>query len=213
MNWWIFKYIFPLCVCLLLSPAASQAAMSKHEERVIRYKDGWDHLIPQYVKMQYAGSMGLMSFGTGWAYGKKKQWETDIFLGYLPKFDGNNGHATITLKENYIPWRVPLKDSRWMLEPFTVSLYLNKIFGDEFWDKDPDRYPRQYYNIATNLRFNIAFGQRINLKLKPIGLSQNFSFFYEIGTNDLYVISYVSNKYLKLADVFSLSLGVKFSFL
>ena len=185
----------------------------KHEKKLQWYKQGWERLIPRYEKIQYAGSMGLISLGVGWDYGKKKQWETDLFLGYLPRFDGDHGHVTITLKENYIPWRVNIRKSKWMVEPFTVSFYMNKIFGREFWTREPDKYPDGYYGLATNLRFNLAFGQRINFHIRPIGLSERLSFFYEFGTNDLYIISYFCNKYLKIHDIFNLSLGIKFQFL
>ena len=94
-----------------------------------------------------------------------------------------------------------------------MSLYINKILGDEFWDKEPDRYPERYNGVATNLRFNLAFGQRINYKIKPVGLSNQIGFFYEFVTNDLYVISYFTNKYLSLTDIFSLSVGIKFQFM
>ena len=38
---------------------------------------------PTHVKMQYAGGMGVLSTGVGWDYGKRRQWETDVLLGYL----------------------------------------------------------------------------------------------------------------------------------
>lgn len=187
---------------------------SRHERQLEKYKKGWELLIPRYQKIQYAGDMGLISLGAGWDYGKKKQWETDLFLGYLPRFDGDKGHVTITLKENYIPWKIRIrKTERWAFDPFTVSLYINKIFGDEFWTREPDKYPDGYYGLATNLRFNLAFGQRLHFKVKPIGLSERITVFYEFGTNDLYVISYFCNKYLKFSDIFNLSLGIKFQFL
>lgn len=187
-------------------------AQNKYERKLERYQRGWNRLIPRYQKLQYAGDMGLISVGIGWDYGKKKQWETDIFLGYLPRFDGDDGHVTITLKENYIPWRLNMKEGRWRYEPLTVSIYMNKIFGDEFWTRDPDKYPDGYYGLATNTRFNIAFGQRIDFQVKPIGLSKRITFFYEFCTNDLYIISAFTNKYLRIPDIFSLSLGLKFQF-
>lgn len=186
---------------------------NKHERKLQLYKKGWERLIPRYQKIQYAGSMGLVSIGVGWDYGKCKQWETDLFLGYLPRFDGHSGHATITLKENYIPWKINIKSERWKFEPFSASLYINKIFGDEFWSREPDKYPDGYYGLATNLRFNVAFGQRLHFKVKPIGLSEYLTLYYEFGTNDLYLISYFSNKYLRFTDIFNLSLGIKFQFL
>lgn len=193
--------------------AHDQKLRERHERKLQKYQQGWSRLIPQYEKIQYAGSMGLLSVGIGWDYGKKAQWETDLFLGYLPGFGKSKGHVTITLKENYIPWKIDIKSSKWMFEPFTVSLYMNKIFGDEFWSKEPDKYPDGYYGLATNLRFNLAFGQRINFKVKPLGLSEHLTLFYEFGTNDLYIISYATNRYLKFTDIFNLSLGIKFQFL
>lgn len=194
----------------ILLPAAAQ---TRHDEKLERYRSFWAKLIPSHHKLQFAGSMGVLSLGVGWDYGKKNQWETDLFVGYLPKFEGKKGHVTLTLKENYIPWRMELGKKRLVLEPFTVSLYINKILGEEFWSKEPDRYPDRYYGIATNLRFNLAFGQRINFKIKPIALSNQIGLFYEVNTNDLYVISYFTNKYLTLTDIFSLSLGIKFQFM
>ena len=38
-------------------------------------------LIPTHTKIQFAGNMGLLSFGTGWDYGRRNQWETDVFFG------------------------------------------------------------------------------------------------------------------------------------
>jgi len=185
----------------------------RHERKLERYQQGWARLIPQYEKIQYAGSMGLISLGIGWDYGKKAQWETDLFLGYLPRFEGDKGHLTITLKENYIPWCIGIKKERWKFDPFTVSLYMNKIFGNEFWTREPDKYPDGYYGVATNFRFNLAFGQRIHFSVKPVGLSERITLFYELGTNDLYIISYATNKYLHFSDIFNLSLGIKFQFL
>lgn len=225
MKWYIFremKLAGIFCILLLgLGSCPVSAAErwegkklnEKHEKKLERYKKGWESLIPRYEKIQYAGSMGLISVGAGWDYGRKKQWETDLFLGYLPRFDGDHGHVTITLKENYIPWKLPILRSKWMVEPFTVSLYMNKIFGREFWTREPDKYPDGYYGLATNLRFNLAFGQRINFKINPIGLSDQLTFFYEFATNDLYIISYFCNRYLKIPDLFSLSLGIKFQFM
>lgn len=224
MKWFIFdrigiKDILLLSLVLVCSSVCAEGfsdekSQNRHERKLQQYKKGWEKLIPRYQKIQYAGSMGLISIGVGWDYGKSKQWETDLFLGYLPRFDGSSGHATITLKENYIPWQINLaKSERWKAEPFTASLYINKIFGDEFWSREPDKYPDGYYGLATNLRFNLAFGQRVRFKVKPIGLSEQLTLFYEFGTNDLYIISYFTNKYLHFSDIFNLSLGIKFQFL
>lgn len=225
MKWYIFSRRCVVRVMLLVAVGgvATSAGYARdvnekywqerHERKIQRYKQGWARLIPQYEKIQFAGSMGVVSLGIGWDYGKKSQWETDLFLGYLPLFDGDKGHVTITLKENYIPWSLSIKEDRWKFDPFTVSLYMNKIFGNEFWTREPAKYPDGYYGVATNFRFNLAFGQRVHFKVKPVGLSERLTLFYEFGTNDLYLISYMTNKYLRFSDIFNLSLGIKFQFL
>ncbi|MFL1682433.1 hypothetical protein [Coprobacter secundus] len=229
MNWFIFdknrmlKFVLGIIIFVLCFPNSSHAQSDsinevtlKYEHRIEKYKKRWSNIIPDYTKIQFAGGMGLLSAGIGWDYGNK-HWETDLLLGFLPKFSGDEAHATITLKENYIPWKVTLSHeadfSQWMLEPFTVSLYFNKIFGDTFWQKPPKKYPKGYYYAATNLRINLAFGQRINLHFKNPRFSNTMCVFYEVCTNDLYIMCAVQNKTLKLHDIFSLSLGIKFQIL
>lgn len=203
-----------LGIATLTLPAHADERNERYHQKLERYQQGWNRLVPRYAKIQYAGSMGLVSAGVGWDYGRKKQWETDFLLGYLPRFDEEKRHATMTLKQNYIPWKLNLGQSRWQLEPFTASLYINKIFGDEFWTRDPERYPsKSYYGIATNLRFDLAFGQGISMRIRPVGLSDRIKFFYEFATNDLYLISCFTNKFLRIPDIFNLSLGIKFQFL
>lgn len=229
MKWCGFKrwparfFAVALAMGVLVGPAVSQEdkqaeSFSRYEQRLLRYKTGWAKLIPDYSKFQFAGGMGMVSFGTGWDYGKNRQWETDVFIGYLPRFAGEHGHVTLTLKENYYPWKIKLNPaksySHWTFEPFSTSLYINKIFGQgQFWAKQPEKYPDKYYVLATNLRFNLAFGQRINFSVKNPHFANTVSFFYEVGTNDLYVICAIQNRVLKLHDIFSLSLGLKFQFL
>ena len=50
--------------------------------------------------------MGLLSWGIGWDYGKRGQWETDLLLGFIPRFSSRHFKMTMTLKQNFIPWSV-----------------------------------------------------------------------------------------------------------
>lgn len=67
----------------------SDTLRTKYEERVERYKSSWDKVIPRYIKLQYAGSMGLLSVGTGWNY-YRDHWETDVLLGFIPAYADDN---------------------------------------------------------------------------------------------------------------------------
>ncbi|PTN05948.1 hypothetical protein [Mangrovibacterium marinum] len=190
------------------SKYADREARRVQKEEQIRRK--WANLIPKQNKLQFAGSMGMFSGSVGWYYGKKNQWETDLFLGFIPKMNRQDGHVTITLKETYTPWRLSINDD-FSFEPLTTGAYLNKIFGEYFWNKLPERYPNGYYFWAVNTRFNIFVGQAITLKLDKSPLfGKELSFYYEISTNDLYVISAIGNQTIHAWDIIGLSLGIRY---
>lgn len=186
----------------------------KYQKRVEYYKSKWQTLIPTHVKLQYAGSMGFLSFGTGWDYGKRDQWETDLILGYVPPASGDKAKVAFTIKQNYIPWQLPLNNGNFSFEPLTTGLYVNTISGKDFWATEPDRYPSGYYNLSTKIRFHIFLGERLSYQV-PANKRWHFkevTFFYEVSTCDLYLISAIQNSYLKPNDYLKLSLGVKFQF-
>lgn len=209
MKWWISKKIFLLGLLVLFISSYS-FAQNDYEKRIEKYQRLWNHLIPSYTKIQYAGNMGLLSFGTGWDYGKNNQWETDVFLGFVPRYNTDNFKVTLTLKQNFIPWNINLKKG-FSLDPMACGLYINSVFGGDFWSSEPDKYPSNYYNFSTKIRFNIYLGQRITYRIptEKRFFAKSVTLFYEISTNELYMISAVQNSYLKPKDYLSLSLGLK----
>ena len=212
------KAIILLSICLLnfslagfagTSPGLTEldSRKSAKEEKI---RSQWEKLLPKQNKLQFAGSMGMFSGSVGWYYGKKNQWETDLFLGFIPKMNRQDGHVTITLKETYTPWSLSLNDD-FSYEPLTTGIYINKIFGEYFWSKLPERYPEGYYFWAVNTRFNVFLGQAITFKLnKSPLLGKEVSFYYEFSTNDLYIISAIGNQTIRVWDIVGLSLGIRY---
>lgn len=211
-----------LTMLILLSfQSVAQEQETVYERRVERYKSVWDAIIPKYAKTQFAGSMGMLSFGGGWNYGKD-HWETDLLFGFAPKSnkglsdnDRRKNHTlyTFTVKQNYIPWRLNITD-KIFFEPLTTGIYFNTLFNNEYWNKSPSKYPDGYYFFSTRLRTHIFVGERITFKLnKNKYPDKSITLFYELSTCDLYVISRVQNSYLKPSDYLSLSFGVKFQIL
>ncbi len=187
---------------------------SHYEKRVERYTHRWSKLMPQYAKMQYAGSIGVVSFGSGWDYCKGRL-ETDILFGYVPKYGDSRGKLTFTLREQYIPWSLNLGQSQWSVQPLTCGLFMNTIIDGRFWEKEPGgKYPSDYYNFSTKVRFHIFLGQQFTVKLPPHkSVHQSISFYYQISSCDLYIASAWNNSYLKPKDYLSLAFGVKFKIL
>lgn len=202
----LFTFLF-CCHLLFLSEVVKSE--SPHDRKLARMQRSWNHLIPEQSKIQFAGSMGMFSFGTGWYYGKRNQWETDLFIGFIPHLNGGEGHPTITIKETFTPFRLPVND-RLFIEPLTSGIYINKIFGQYFWSRLPDKYPKNYYFWAVNTRFNVSLGQAISCRLGDRLLGKDLSLFYEFNTNDLYVLSAIGNKTIQLKDIVGLSLGIRY---
>ena len=177
------------------------------DKRVHERFEGWERLKPTHAKMQYAGGMGVISTGVGWDYGKRRQWETDVLVGYLPARYAKTFKLTFTLKQNYIPWSMSF-NSKWALEPLCCGLYITTIPGEDFWKKEPGRYPNHYYNFSTKMRPYIYIGQRLNLNIGHKTV-RSISAFYEISSCELYIISKFTNKSLTLKDILRFSFGVK----
>jgi len=199
-----------VCFFCLQGYATSIDETNRYKKRVEGYRSMWESLMPTYTKLQYAGGMGLINAGFGWSYGKNNQWETDILFGIIPKYSSDNAKITFTLKQNYIPWRKKLNDS-FTFEPLECGLYFNTVFSDEFWTKEPDRYPKGYYNISTRVRTHVFIGQRLrfNIPDKKRLFARSITAFYEISSCDFYIISAFTN-HLNPDDYLRLSFGLKF---
>lgn len=202
MNWLNFKRIgiFGIISFLFMALHAEEC-----ENRF------WNSLKPEYAKLQYAGGMGLFSVGIGWEYGKNQQWETDLSIGYVPKYSSERAKTTMTFKQNFIPWRTSIGKNL-QLEPLECGLYVNTIFGKEFWTKEPSHYPDSYYGFSSRIRFHLFVGQRLKYDLPEQlrFLGKSVTAFYEISSCDLYIVSAFVN-HLNPDDYLRLSLGLKFN--
>lgn len=188
----------------------SKKSFSKYDKRRIRNQKRWNKLIPNQTTLQFAGSIGMLSAGIGWHYGRGDHWESEFLIGFLPKFQSCEAHTTFTLKQRYVPWHCKIS-SRWTIEPLTTGIFFNTISGDEFWKRLPDVYPNKYYTFPTKVRTNIFIGQRFRYRIphKKRILNQAISFYYEISTCDLYLVSKVTNKDFPWRDTFSLAFGLR----
>ena len=193
----------------------SNTQSTRYDRRVHRRRQNWGELIPTQLVMQYAGNMGFMSWGIGWDYGKHKQWETNLLFGFLPRYHSRRAKMTMTLKENFMPWSCYMKGG-WILEPLSCGLYFNTVFGSEFWDREPERYPDNYYPLLkTKVRTNLFIGQRMT-KIIPANrrkFLKSVTLFYEISSCDLYVRSAFMDRKVSLGDILGLSIGLKLQML
>lgn len=191
------------------------AGMTAYDVRIERYVNTHAKLTPQYAKLQFAGSIGMMSIGIGWDYGKNERWETDFLVGFVPRLESNRAKLTFTLRECFVPWNVRLGESAIDFSPLRASAGINAIIGHEFWAHNPNRYPEGYYFFSTKFHFICGFGQQwtLNISRDKRRMCRALGLYYNFTTNDTYVLSGFDNKYVNFGDIFHLDIGLKFQIL
>lgn len=189
--------------------------IERYEQRLARYQHFFQSLTPDFIRFQYAGSTGLFNLGCGWEHGKRKKFETDIMLGYVPKYDKESPFFTFTIRETYVPWTKPLNGEAFTFQPLSCGIFLNSVLSSEYWTREPDRYPgTSYYRFSSKIRAHIFIGQRysMNIPKHKRYLSRQVSAVWELSTCDLYLISKIPNATLPWHEILSLSLGLKYNF-
>lgn len=189
--------------------------IENYEQRLDRYYAFFHSLVPDFVRFQYAGSVGLINLGCGWDYGKRHQWETDFMFGYIPRYDKETPLFSFTLRQTCVPWTKPLYGERFSFQPLSFGMFVNSVLSSEYWTREPKRYPDgSYYRFSSKVRFHIFVGQRytIHIPVHKRYLASKASFVWELSTCDLYLVSKVPNKSLPWHEILSLSLGLKYDF-
>lgn len=186
----------------------------RYQERLNHIRQRWMQLIPQIGDVQYAGNIGLVSVGIGWDYGHHDRWETHVMMSYLPQWHADSYDYTFTLKQNYIPWCV-CSGRDFMINPVYGTIFMNSIFDREFWGREPEKYNGgHYYRFSSKIRTHIGIGGRISYYIPEQRrmLSRRASFYYELTTYDLAIISSIPNKKISLGDILCLGFGVQYKF-
>jgi len=209
----ILVIIFAVVVLIPLR-AASQTADSISNDRYVHRlqtrENAWKRLIPDITVLQYAGGTGMFSLGIGWSYGKSRQWETTLNLGFIPRKYNSRPYWVFSVKENYLPWRIGLGRTPFEVRPLCVTLGLSSILHGDFWTSEPDRYPKGYYGFSSKIRVHLGIGQRfsLNIPYEHRRLGSQISFYYEISTCELYVRQKIISNKIPLKDMIILGVGL-----
>lgn len=195
---------------LLFLMMAPDLLYAQEESEVAQKSDRkWYELA--HVKLQFAGSIGFISPGVGISYARDKM-ETDLFFGYLPKPIGGEHIVMLTLKNTFTPFSIEPKNSRLTIYPLSIGGFFNYTFGNQYETFWPDHYPSGYYWWDSAMRLGFFLGGSVAIPVNKNAFD-TISFYYELGSNDLYLISYLQNlKYFEPYDILNLAIGVKMAF-
>lgn len=168
---------------------------------------------PDYLKLQYAGSIGFISPGIGYGLLNDRA-SIELFGGYVPESFGGTPISSMTLKADVHLVKIRIGKSV-SFDPLILGVLANHTFGDEFYLTLPNNYPDDYFWWSTALRFGLFTGGSLEKRvvssdgsfLKSVGV------YFEVNTNELYLMSFYENmNYLEITDILSLGLGIKLSF-
>jgi hypothetical protein len=161
---------------------------------------------PDQLKVQFAGDIGFLSPGVGYAWAGRRL-EADLFLGWVPSAIGGDDIISLTGKLTWLPWEVAV-GRRWLVRPFSMAVQLTYTFGSDYYLFLPERYPREYYDFATALRAGLAFGGTFGRRTS--GALREIAVYWEaVALDAMLVVWYRNTGSLGPQDVFTIALGIR----
>jgi hypothetical protein len=165
---------------------------------------------PDFIEAKFAGSVGQYSIGVGYDVFRKKG-RTSIHLGHVLK--GSGGPLTIVAaKLFYSPLVVKVNDDlTWWPVDFGVKVSYH--FGEPFYIRWPDRYPKGYYWWNSAIRMHLAIESSLEVTMPEDSRFRTASAFIQFNTNDLYLVSYITNvKSIHFLEIVKAGIGARVFF-
>ena len=165
--------------------------------------------IPDYVKAQFAGNIGLVSLGVGYQLFNEALY-SELLYGFVPEWasKADNIHL-ITIKNTFPIFRKKIGKNLTIapIAGFTTTLDI----GTNSFTTLPSIYPQGYY-VPTAVHFTLFGGALIHKDFKQPKTFKGVDFYLEFGTVETYLWYALATKEVDLIDVFSADIGVNFYF-
>ncbi|WP_036821295.1 hypothetical protein [Polaribacter sp. Hel1_85] len=165
--------------------------------------------VPDYVKTQFAGNIGLISVGVGYQLFNEVLY-SELLYGFVPESasKADNIHL-ITIKNTFPIFRKEIGENLTIspIAGFTTTLDI----GTNSFTTLPSKYPDGYY-FPTAVHFTLFGGALIHKDFKKPKIFKGVDFYLEFGTVETYLWYAITLKEVDLIDVFSADIGVNFYF-
>ncbi|OFY48313.1 MAG: hypothetical protein A2W85_10085 [Bacteroidetes bacterium GWF2_41_31] len=187
-----------LLLCILIFINNTQA-----QSRVGRY----DWLLPDYVKLQYAGGIGFLSAGVGYTFVHQRI-DATFFYGYVPNGIAIDDLSSLSLQFTAKLIRIRLSEN-YQLLPLNFGWFIHHTFGSDYWIKLPSHYPPEYYWWSPGRNAGIFIGGELKTKwLARKTPASGIAIYARIGTRGLYLASKVGNSSIPITDIIELGFGI-----
>lgn len=189
-----------LAALAVLTPAAAHAGEAGNARERAWY-------VPDHAKLQFAGNIGFLSPGVGYSLARERL-ELDLFLGWVPEAVVGRDIWSVTGKLTWLPWTAGAGE--WRFQPLTAAVQLTNTFGDDFFIREPEGFPRGYHMLPTALRAGFAVGGTARAPWRGL---ERVSLYYELVAVDVMLAFWTTNRNaIDLSDVVSLALGARVAF-
>jgi hypothetical protein len=126
----------------------------------------------------------------------------------VPKSVTADDLHSISLQSTAKLLRFRLSDNIEIL-PLNIGCFAHHTFGNEYWVKLPDHYPKDYYWWSPGRNAGIFIGGEIKTKwLGNKTPASGTAFYARIGSRGLYLSSKFGNSSIPIRDVIELGFGV-----
>ncbi len=200
----VFRLIISLLVFFLLTSIggfAQKVNTQGTSSKIVR------KLIPDYMKLQFAGGIGFISSGIGYTFFNNRL-DMSFFYSYLPSKITVNDLHSISFQLTAKPIKLSFKNDI-IIYPLDIGVFTHHTFGSEFWVKLPNKYSKGYYWWYPGINAGFFLGAEIKTRfLACVTPASGTAVYIRIGTRGLYVASKVGNTSIPFIDILEFGFGV-----
>jgi hypothetical protein len=165
--------------------------------------------VPDYVKVQFAGNIGLVAVGAGYQLFNKVLY-TELLYGFVPESVSKSDEIhLITIKNTFPVFRKEL-GKNFTISPIAGFATTYEI-GTNSFTTLPSIYPEGYY-VPNAFHFTLFGGAMVHKDFKDSKMIKGADFYFEVGTVETYLWYVITSKEVSTSDVFSTSIGINFYF-
>jgi hypothetical protein len=201
------KHLLHIKHVLLLVSVYALTTAARAQER--EDKSLFNKLLPSQYTLQYAGSMGFLSIGAGYA-NRSDNLNFSLHYGHVPEKAGGKLDI-VTARFVGKPFRTRVtQNTSWT--PFNPVAFVSYTLNEGFYTSWPaERYPKDYYWWSSAFRLHAGVNSELTFLSAPSAkMVKSYACYVELNTNDLYIASYMNNrKFLSLWDILRIGAGVK----
>lgn len=181
-------------IAVFLSLLLAQAQAQKSKLDTLLYT-----VMPNHLKVQYAGNIGMFSTGFGYVSPNQK-WMGDLMYGFVPSTYAVKPIHSLTLKGKYTPVSRNY-DEHLKVDWLQIGLWFNYSFGDQYFLGLPSYYDAGYYYFPTALNIGLTLGSEVRYK--------KWGVYYELGTTEKRTINYVKNAgSINFNEIWNIGIGL-----